>query len=54
MDNELRDIANKLEGYRERGWLITSAKRNDDGSWDLHIERYAKPIKPEEDADDDN
>jgi hypothetical protein len=53
MDNELRDIANKLEGYNERGWMATSAQRNADGSWDLHIIRYAKPLK-KEDADDDD
>ena len=53
MDNELRDIANKLEGYNERGWMATSAQRNADGSWDLHIIRYAKPAE-KEDADDDN
>ena len=52
MDNELRDIANKLEGYKERGWMATSAQRNADGSWDLHIIRYAMPAEKE--AADDN
>ena len=55
MDNELRDIAYKLEGYEDKGWIITSAKRNDDGSWDLHIFKRPKNEEPKkEDADDDN
>jgi len=50
MDNELKDIANKLEGYNEAGWVITSAQRNADGSWELHI----LPRKQKEAADDND
>jgi hypothetical protein len=53
MDNELRDIAYKLEGYEDKGWMITSAQRNPDGSWDLHI--LKRPIEePKKEAADDN
>ena len=55
MDNELKDIAYKLEGYEDKGWIITSAQRNVDGSWDLHILKRPKNEEPKkEDADDNN
>jgi hypothetical protein len=53
MSNELKDIAYKLEGFDEKGWMITSAQRNPDGSWDLHI--LKRPIEePKKEAADDN
>ena len=40
-------------GFDEKGWMITSAQRNPDGSWDLHI--LKRPIEePKQEAADDN
>ena len=49
MDNELKDIADRLDKYGD-GWTITNAQRNDDGSWCLTI--HHKPTK--EAANDNN
>jgi hypothetical protein len=54
MDNELKEIANKLEGYNEKGWLITSAMRGQDGSWSLHIVPRKQSEEPKQEAADDN
>lgn len=50
MDNELKDIADRLDRYCDNGWTITNAQRNDDGSWCLTIHQKNK----KEAADDDN
>ena len=50
MDNELKDIADRLDRYGDDGWTITNAQRNDDGSWCLTI--HQKTAKKE--AADDN
>ncbi len=48
MSNELRDIANRLTNYdNTEGWVITSAMRKEDGSWDLVL----KPLITKEDVD---
>ena len=43
MDNELKDIADRLDRYGDDGWTITNATRNEDGSWCLVI--HQKDLK---------
>ena len=50
MDNELKDIADRLDRYNEDGWTITNAQKMDDGSWCLTI--HLK--KQKEDADEND
>ena len=43
MDNELKDIVYKLEGYTDNpGWRITKAERHENGSWTIEIQRETK------------
>jgi hypothetical protein len=50
MDNELKDIVAKLDGYSGEGWTITNAQRNEDGSWYINI----RPKTKKEAADDND
>ncbi len=42
MSNELKDIAVRLSGYADDGWVIESASKRPDGGWDLIIQPVAK------------
>ena len=55
MVNELRDIANRLCQYDTLadGWLIVSAVKQADGSWDLKIKPFVEDEEKEA-ADDNN
>lgn len=46
MSNELKDIANRLGGYNDDGWQITSAQKVG-GGWRLDIQ----PLVKEPDAE---
>lgn len=52
MSNELKEIADRLNGICDDGWQITQAARRVDGSWDLVIQPIEKEAKAE--ANDDN
>ena len=42
MANELKDIAERLNGYANDGWVIESAEKRSDGGWNLIIQPMAK------------
>lgn len=43
MDNELKNICYLLEGYSDnKGWLVDSACRHDDGTWTLQVKPKPK------------
>ena len=50
MSNELKDIAQRLNGYSDDGWEITQAAKHEDGSWTLTIQ----PMAPEADQEATN
>ena len=53
MINELKDITEKLAGYKENeGWAIYSAEKQPNGSWNLTIQPVAK--KTQEATNDNN
>ena len=52
MDNELKDIADRLHGY-SNGWQIYAAEKQPDGSWSLIIQPIEKKIDAEPEATDD-
>ena len=58
MSNELLDIADKLNGYKDgQGWKIISASQRNDGSWSLVIQPVAtetKAQKPTKEVSNDN
>ena len=50
MSNELKDIAQRLNGYSDDGWEITQAAKHEDGSWTMTIQ----PLEPKEDPEATN
>ena len=56
MSNELLDIADKLNGYKDgQGWKIITATKRNDGSWNLTIQPVAlTEPKETQEATDDN
>ena len=58
MSNELLDIADKLNGYKDgQGWKITTATKRNDGSWNLIIQPVAtepEVQEPTKEATNDN
>ena len=54
MSNELKDIAQRLNGYSDDGWEIIAATRTNNGSWELTIQ----PVEPagikDQEATNDN
>ena len=55
MSNELLDIADKLNGYKDgQGWKIITATKRNDGSWSLVIQPVATEPETQEATDDNN
>lgn len=55
MINELKDITEKLAGYKENeGWAIYSAEKQPDGSWNLTIQLESRAPKATQEATNDN
>ena len=58
MSNELLDIADKLNGYKDgQGWKIITATKRNDGSWNLTIQPVAtepEAQKPTKEVTNDN
>lgn len=52
MDNELKDIVDRLHDYTN-GWQIISAARRNDGGWSLVIQPIEKKIDAEPEATND-
>jgi hypothetical protein len=51
MSNELLDIADKLNGYKDgEGWTIITATKRNDGGWDLTILPVATESKKSKEA----
>ncbi len=50
MSNELKEIADRLNGICDDGWQIEEASKRADGGWNLIIQ----PIKKEPEVTDDN
>lgn len=42
MDNELKEIVDRLNGICDDGWQVIEAARRTDGSWTLAIQPIAK------------
>lgn len=55
MSNELLDIADKLNGYKDgQGWKIITATKRNDGSWELIIQPVATKPEAQEATNDNN
>lgn len=55
MSNELLDIADKLNGYKDgQGWKIITATKRNDGSWNLTIQPVATAPEATQEATNDN
>ena len=52
MDNELKDIVDRLNGYTN-GWKVFAAEKNPDGSWNLTIQPIEKKIDAAPEATND-
>ncbi|MBO5921092.1 MAG: hypothetical protein J6Q48_01725 [Bacteroidaceae bacterium] len=55
MSNELKDIVNRLNGYSDDGWVVTSAEKLGNGGWRLDLQPLVKEPEAEmQEATDDN
>lgn len=55
MSNELLDIADKLNGYKDgQGWKIITATKRNDGSWELIIQPVATEPEAQEATNDND
>lgn len=53
MDNELKDIVAKLDGYSDEGWWVTEATQYKKGEWNIRVVRKEPKVKLEA-ANDNN
>lgn len=54
MSNELKDIVNRLNGYSDDGWVVTSAEKLANGGWRLDIQPYEPEAEKQEATNENN